>query len=100
MAIKKSKFACVYMRNASQYDPSEQCGPWASCLSVFYRKNILRCSSQKSLGQKISNLYGRFITVIIKFVKIMILGGRVGPHLRIKCKYIEKTFKYRLLGLR
>jgi hypothetical protein len=34
------------------------------------------------------------------FLKIMILGGIVGPHQRIKCKYIEKTLKYRLLWLR
>jgi hypothetical protein len=31
MAIKKSNFACVYMRNISQYDSGERCGPWASC---------------------------------------------------------------------
>jgi hypothetical protein len=34
MAIKKSNFACVYMRNISQYDSGERCGPWASC-SMF-----------------------------------------------------------------
>jgi hypothetical protein len=34
MAIKKSNFACVYMRNISQYDSGERCGPWASCLPV------------------------------------------------------------------
>jgi hypothetical protein len=31
MAIKKSSFACVYMRNISQFDSGERCGPWASC---------------------------------------------------------------------
>jgi hypothetical protein len=30
MAIKRSNFACVYMRNLIQYDWCEQCGPWAS----------------------------------------------------------------------
>jgi hypothetical protein len=31
MAIKKSNFACIYMRNITQYDSGERCGPWASC---------------------------------------------------------------------
>jgi hypothetical protein len=32
MAIKKSNFACVYMRNLSQYDSGERCGSWVSSL--------------------------------------------------------------------
>jgi hypothetical protein len=32
MAIKESNFECVYMRNISQYDSGERCGPWASCM--------------------------------------------------------------------
>jgi hypothetical protein len=35
MAIKKGNFACVYMRNISQYDSDERCGPWASCYFNF-----------------------------------------------------------------
>jgi hypothetical protein len=31
MAMMKSNFACVYMRNSSQYDSGERCGLWASC---------------------------------------------------------------------
>jgi hypothetical protein len=34
--IDKSNFACVYMRTTSQYNSSEQCGPWASCLVICF----------------------------------------------------------------
>jgi hypothetical protein len=40
MAIKKSNFACVYMRNISQYDSGERCGPWASCFIGLSDINI------------------------------------------------------------
>jgi hypothetical protein len=32
--MKKSNFACVFMRNISQNDSGERCGPWASCLNL------------------------------------------------------------------
>jgi hypothetical protein len=35
MAIKKSNFACVYMRNISQNDSGERCGPWASSFFII-----------------------------------------------------------------
>ena len=34
--IKKSNFACVFMRSISQNDSGERCGPWASCFFVFF----------------------------------------------------------------
>jgi hypothetical protein len=46
MAIKKSNFACAYMRNISQYDSGERCGPWASCSQ--FDQNVDNFSSFKN----------------------------------------------------
>jgi hypothetical protein len=42
MAIKKNNFADVYMRNISQYDSGERCGPWASCFIMYYRTKLCK----------------------------------------------------------
>jgi hypothetical protein len=54
MAIKKSNFACVYMRNISQYDSGERCGPWASNVLIIFKKYLPRAdnSSKKLYVQK------------------------------------------------
>jgi hypothetical protein len=40
MGIKKSNFACVYMRDISQYDSGERCSPWASCFNIDHRSLV------------------------------------------------------------
>jgi hypothetical protein len=37
VAIKKSNFACINMRNITHYDSGERCSPWASCLNIFLK---------------------------------------------------------------
>jgi hypothetical protein len=48
IAIKKSNFVCVYMRNISQYNSGERCGPWASCFTILVKNGIHGYHNQTS----------------------------------------------------